>query len=268
MDARYLQILFLGTLLALGLTRLDFNLSLTQLGLSWATAVGTQYLWSRCYKQPFEPKSAFISGTSLGLLLRTDHLGLAMLGAWLAISSKFLIRYRGKHIFNPANFGLAVGMLLTPHIWSSPGQWGSTAELAVLIIGAGTLVTARSSRWDITAFFLVFWGMILFGRAWYLGDPTSIPLKQLKSGAVLVFAFFMISDPRSTPDHRLGRMILALLVALLAGSIQFLFYRTNGLLWALFVLSPLTPLLDRWLPANRFSWTTPVSPPLSALPAK
>jgi Na+-transporting NADH:ubiquinone oxidoreductase subunit NqrB len=253
-DARILQVLFIGSLLLLGLTRLDFSLTIPQALLSWSAALATQTLCSFLTKTRFDPRSALITGTSLCLLLRTDLLILAALGSALAIASKFLIRYNNKHIFNPANFGLATIMLLTPHVWSSPGQWGSATELAVLIAGLGTLVTVRSERWDITLFFLISWACIVYGRAWYLGDPGTIPLKQLKSGAVLVFSFFMISDPRSTPDHRLGRLIFAVSVAFVAGFIQFGLYRTNGMIWGLFLLSPLTPILDRLLPAARFQW--------------
>jgi Na+-transporting NADH:ubiquinone oxidoreductase subunit NqrB len=85
----------------------------------------------------FDPKSALISGLSLCLLLRTNDPWLAMLAAVVAVASKFLLRVRGKHVFNPTNFALVAMMLVTGQVWASPGQWGSAAVFAFLLVSAG-----------------------------------------------------------------------------------------------------------------------------------
>jgi Na+-translocating ferredoxin:NAD+ oxidoreductase RnfD subunit len=85
----------------------------------------------------------------------------------------------------------------------------------------------------------------------------AIPFHQLQSGALLIFAFFMISDPRTSPDSRLGRFIFALSVALLAHYLTFFMQMRPALYVALIALSPLTLLIDRLLPAARFAWTRP-----------
>src|SRR6185503_14230267 len=82
----------------------------------------------------------------------------------------------------------------------------------------------------------------------------AIPLHRLQNGALLIFAFFMISDPRTTPDSRRGRILFASLVALGAAWVQFRLFRTNGLLWSLFACAPLVPVLDRLLPGPRYAW--------------
>jgi len=97
---------------------------------------------------------------------------------------------------------------------------------------------------------------ILLGRAFWLGDPWAISLKQLQRGALLLFTFFMISDPKTTPDSRPGRILFALLVAGAAAYIQFGLYRTNGLLWSLAICSPLTPLIDYLLPGTKYQWNS------------
>ena len=79
---------------------------------------------------------------------------------------------------------------------------------------------------------------------------------QLLTGGLIVFAFFMISDPKTTPDHRAGRIVFAAAVAVLAFILQHGFWIQPALFWALFALSPLTPLLDRLLPADAFRWPT------------
>jgi Na+-transporting NADH:ubiquinone oxidoreductase subunit NqrB len=203
----------------------------------------------------FDPKSALISGLSLCLLLRTNSLVLAAATAFAAIAGKFFLRWNGKHILNPTNLGLVLGMLCVGEkIWVSPGQWGSVAFFGFLIACLGGLVIHRAGRADVTWSFLGFYLALVFGRSFLLGEPISIPLHRLQNGALLLFAFFMISDPKTTPDSRSGRILFALLVALGAAFVQFKLFRTNGLLWSLAMCSLATPLLDVLLPGRRYHW--------------
>jgi Na+-transporting NADH:ubiquinone oxidoreductase subunit NqrB len=218
-------------------------------------ALIAQYACGRLAGVPrFDPRSALISGLSLCLLLRTDSLVLAAAGAFLAIASKFVIRVRGKHVFNPTNFGLVALILVTDDVWASAGQWGTGAFFAMSMACAGGLVAHRAWRSDVAWAFLAAYVALLFGRAIGLGDPLAIPLHSLESGALLLFAFFMISDPRTTPDAREARIAFGMLVAVGAYYVQFRLFRTNGLLWSLFVLSPLVPILDRLFPGRRYDW--------------
>ncbi|HET7711955.1 MAG TPA: DUF2330 domain-containing protein, partial [Thermoanaerobaculia bacterium] len=235
-----------------------------------ATALGTQWAASALTSVRFEWKSAMISALSTCLLLRSNSLALLLLGALLAIAGKFVIRWNGKHIFNPTNGALAAMMLMTDRVWLSPGQWGSIAFFGFLVICAGTLVVYRSRRSDITIAFLVIWTAILLGRALMLGDPIEIPLHRLQNGALLIFAFFMISDPKTTPDSRIGRILFAALVAWGAWYIQFKLFHTNALIWSLFAASPLVPLIDYLFKGRRFEWrltTKEVSVIRRAVPA-
>jgi Na+-translocating ferredoxin:NAD+ oxidoreductase RnfD subunit len=145
-------------------------------------------------------------------------------------------------------------MLATGQVWVSPGQWGNAAFFAFLLACLGGLVVNRAARSDVTYAFLAFYLAVLFGRALWLGQPMAVPLHQLGSGAFLLFTFFMISDPKTTPDARSGRILFALLVALGAGFVHFVLYRPNGLILSLAFLSPLVPLLDRLLPGARYTW--------------
>jgi enediyne biosynthesis protein E5 len=151
-----------------------------------------------------------------------------------------------------------VALLLTGEAWVSPGQWGSAAFFGFLLACLGGLVVNRAARSDVTLAFLLAYGGLVVARSLWLGEPMAIPLHRLQNGALLIFAFFMISDPRTTPDSRAGRILFALLVALGAAYVQFRLFRTNGLLWSLAVFSLLVPVLDRLLPGERHQWA--VSP--------
>jgi Na+-transporting NADH:ubiquinone oxidoreductase subunit NqrB len=256
-DPRLYQIGALSALLAYGLAVLDLDVRPERVVLILATAVLVQYACTRAWRLPaFDPRSALISGLSLCLLLRTNGWRLAAAGALLAVASKFALRVRGKHVFNPTNFAIVV-LLASGQAWVSPGQWGSAAFFGFLLVCVGGLVVNRAARSDVTLAFLVLYGGLVVGRSVWLGEPLAIPLHRLQSGALLIFAFFMISDPRTTPDARAARLAFAALVALGAAWVQFRLFRTNGLLWSLFFASLLVPVLDRMVPGPRHAWPSP-----------
>ncbi|PYR61041.1 MAG: hypothetical protein DMF91_10755 [Acidobacteria bacterium] len=263
-DPRLYQIATLASLLAYGLLFLNFDITVARVVVLLATVVVTQaacdHLASRY--SAVNVRSALISGLSLCLLLRTNRPELAVLAAVLTIAGKFLIRFRGKHLFNPTNGGLVAMLILTDQVWVSPGQWGAAAFFAFLMACLGSVVVNRASRSDVTYAFIVFYGALLFGRSLYLGEPLAIPLHRIESGALLLFTFFMISDPKTTPDSSAGRVLFAGLVACGAWYVQFRMFRTNGLLWSLAACSLSVPLLDWLFPGDRYTWR---SQPATAL---
>ncbi|MEE9144695.1 MAG: RnfABCDGE type electron transport complex subunit D [Candidatus Binatia bacterium] len=252
---RYYQIAVLSSLLLYGIGWLNFEIGFSHILTLLFTALSAQSICTKIFKLPrFDPLSPLISALSLCLLLRANSLWLISLTMAVTIFSKFVLRWNKKHIFNPTNFGLVAMMLLTRQVWVSPGQWGSGALLGFLLAGLGGLVIHRAARSDVTYAFLLFYTAILICRAVWLGDPLSIPHHQLQNGGLLIFAFYMISDPRTTPDSRAGRILFALLVAAGAGFVHFGLFRTNGLLWSLAFFAPLVPLIDRFLPGHRYEW--------------
>jgi Na+-translocating ferredoxin:NAD+ oxidoreductase RnfD subunit len=254
-DPRLYQIAVLSGLLAYGLAVLGFDVRPAQVALTIGAALLTQAAASRAAGLPrVDLRSALISALSLCLLLRTGEPLLGGLAAVIAVGSKFAIRASGKHVFNPTNVALVALLLTTDRVWVSSGQWGSAAFFGFLMAALGTLVVSRARRADVTFAFLLAWAAILIGRSILLGEPLTIPLHRLQSGALLLFAFFMISDPKTTPDARAGRLLFAALVAAGAWFVQFRLFVPNALLWSLAAVSPLTPLIDRLLRAERYAW--------------
>ena len=170
-DPRLYQIGVLSALLVYGMAWLDFEITAGRAVLLLGTVLATQALcdWldarfrpsgggaasasakapaDKSARQGWRPanfKSALISGLSLCLLLRTNRPELAILAAVIAIAGKFVIRFRGKHLFNPTNGGLVAMLLLTDQVWVSPGQWGSVAFFAFLMACVGGLVVNRAA---------------------------------------------------------------------------------------------------------------------------
>ena len=146
-------------------------------------------------------------------------------------------------------------IVLLPGTWVSSGQWGADVATAAWLVMLGTLVTQRARRADISWTFAAFYLGAVALRVAYLGQRFAVWAHQLQNGALLLFAFFMISDPMTGPNSRRGRVAHAALVAAIAYAWQFRFYRTNGLIWALIVAAPAVPLWDALWPAQKFEWS-------------
>lgn len=257
-DPRYYQIAVLSSLVAFGVIGLDFGISALNAAVILIAALATQYVGTRAFGLPsFDPLSPLITVLSLTLLLRTDLVALAALAAVIAIGSKFVIRIRGKHVFNPANVAIVTLMLASDRAWISSGQWGSAAIGAFALACLGFLVLTRAKRAETTLAFLGAYAVLLLGRAAWLGDPLAIPLHQLANGALLIFAFFMISDPKTTPDHRLGRIAYGLIVATVTMFVQFVLYEPGAPVLALIGCSPVVPAIDALLRGSQYNWSLP-----------
>mgnify|MGYP001254078853 CR=1 FL=1 len=267
MDARGFQIAFLCSFLALGALARDFALGAPQVALTFAASLSTQAFWLWRARLPGLTRwsgylSPIVSSLGICILVRADNLWVHPLVASLAMSSKFLIRAgppgSRSHVLNPANLAAFVAWACLPGAWLSPGQWGADVLGALWFIALGGIVTRRVGRLDIGLAFLLSWAALLAARLWWLDyawDPGfAMWLRQCGNGAVLLFAFFMISDPLTTPRRRAMRIGYAAAVALAAFAWQFGLYRPHGLIVALFAFSWLVPLLNRIADGAAFSW--------------
>lgn len=262
-DARDWQILALGGLFLLSYLTSDFGVSFRSLAFAYAGAFAAQFagtaLLNRRAGRPLlmglEWKSAAITALGVTILLRAADPWIWGAATFAGVSLKFLVRINHKHVFNPGCIGIVSMMLLLGQdAWVSPGQWGQAPLIAGYAMALAALTLSSAKRLDIAFAFLAGFAAILFARAAWLGDPIVIPMHQMSSGALLIFAFFMITDPRSTPDSRAGRILFAFAVAGLAAWFVIGPNQRAAPLMALAALAWLTPVLDRLLPARRFEW--------------
>jgi len=235
---------------------LDFPLTAVSISLTVLTAAGTQYALSECLSAgKIDLKSSLISALSLCLLLRVSDPIFYVFAAALAVGSKFLIRSKSKHFFNPTNFAIVAVLYLLPNqVWLSPGQWDSTSYFAFVIVALGAMIVAKAKTLLVSLSFLGFFVGFAVIRSTWLGDPIDILVHSILNGGFLIFVFLMISDPKSTPDHKKSQILFALLVAALTFILKFQFFEPKAPFVALFLLSPITPLLDLMFKADRFSW--------------
>src|SRR5262245_23625031 len=256
-DPRLLQIAFLASFLVLGVAVLGLQIEPWMPPLLLASTCAVQWTCERLLRLPSSGfRSPLITGLGLSLLLRTDALWVPPLAATIAIGAKYLIRVRGKHIFNPGMLGLTVCILFSGHAWCSPSQWGEGMAMLAWFAVLGLAVVSRSFRTDVSLAFLGSWVLLKLGRVLWLGQRPAVLGHQLLVGSLILFTFFMISDPKTTPDRRSARIGYSVAMAVLAFVLQHEAWVMNAPVWALLLLSSAVPLLDRLFPASRFTWPT------------
>jgi len=284
-DARLYQIGFLASFLLLGFLTRDWQLHIEVVLTSIVAALTTQYL---CLKLKNSPnllvpltfgvacpkgvgdlggsiedlagffKSDFYSPmiTALGLsvLLSVDHPWAMAFAATIAVLSKFLLQFNQKHIFNPANFCIICAILFTDEAWVSPGQWGESMWYVGIFLICGGLVLKKVGRWDTTIAFLSFYFAMEAVRNLYLGWTWDVWSHRMMSGSLIMFSFFMITDPRTIPNAKPARIIWTFTIALITFILRNYFFMTTAVFFALFLAAPLTILLDWIFKDDRFDW--------------
>ncbi|MDJ0620927.1 MAG: RnfABCDGE type electron transport complex subunit D [Calothrix sp. MO_192.B10] len=265
-DIRDYQILFLSLFLFLGIGTRDWTIKPELILVTIITSLVTQWVllniqirvignWENQTKGVSLPiRSPLITSLGLCLLLRADNWTTMALAAVCAIASKFVFKVGDKHFFNPANFGIITVLLLTPDAWVSPGQWGEEWWYGMLFVGTGGMILKRVGRWDTTAAFLGSYAVLEAMRNFWLGWTWDVYWHRLMSGSLLLFALFMVTDPRSIPNARIGRLIWAVCIAIFTYILRNEFYLSTAVFWALFALAPLTVLFDTFWQGKRFVW--------------
>jgi len=255
-DARYIQIIGQTTFLCWGI-----------LFLGWQEVAGTMFIalasclvmqgiaiflgWAPLHSL----RSALITGLGLSLLLRVNDPLLMMAAATLAISQKFLLRWKGYHFWNPANFAIAVLVYCSQDAWVSPAQWGQEISIMVLIFFLGVIILKQIHRWDTALFYMTTLALLVVIRfQWYLGWDFSVSFHQLTTGSFWLYSLFMITDPMSTPQHKVARRIWAMALAGLTFYLQFFMFIPTAAVWALFVMTPWVPLINVLNKEKMFSW--------------
>jgi len=167
--------------------------------------------------------SAYISGISLALLLKPQS-GLLWpfwLGGFLAIASKYVIVYRGRHLWNPSNFAIGVLVLLAPGtVAILSHQWGNEIATNAVIWGVGLVVAGRARVLHVTLAYLAAFVVLSALRSAITGAPLMAEIAPVTGPMYQLFIFFMITDPRTTVSTRRGRMLVAVLVALVETAIR------------------------------------------------
>lgn len=274
------------TVQVLGQVVLGFDVSIAQILIAIGTAAVLELaIVARTARVIAWPASALLTGNGVALILRvpgTEHGDWWSTRGWpifvaasgISVLSKYAIRVGGRHLFNPSNFGLVVVFLTfgaahadPQDLWWGPWRPGLVATIVVIAVGGLSL----SWRLRLFPVALTFWGTFAVGigilaagghaitARWHVGPLVGWDywLVYVTSPEIVIFVFFMITDPKTAPLGRAPRAVYAFAVAVLASflaGLQTTEYATKvSLLAALTVVCAFRPLLERWFRAERMT---------------
>ncbi|MCB1308438.1 MAG: VCBS repeat-containing protein, partial [Leptospiraceae bacterium] len=243
-DPRLPFLALLWAYILVGITLLGFNRSpwqiLFTIGLAAALDMLLHFVFRR--RTLLCPLSAIISASSLSILMNYAHGAfLAVLPVFFTIASKYVLTFRGRHVYNPSLAGIVLSLLFSQHMISAAPayQWGGSPAVAVFIVSAAlVLFVFRIGRWPLIVSFLVSYAANVAIRAYITRHhvpPEMLVLGTLTSPAFYLFTFFMITDPGTSPPNPRLQVAMGFLVALI-DLILHRFYTLNTIFYAAFVV--------------------------------
>jgi hypothetical protein len=190
--------------------------------------------------------SAYITGISVGILLRSPEYWPYALCSAIAITSKYAIRVRGRHIWNPSNFAICAMLLLAPEFVAALSiQWGNTVWPMVVIWVLGAFIVYRVQRFHITATYVGSFIVLALLRTLITGHPFLSEVAPITGAMYQLFIFFMITDPKTTVTPKWAQCLVAGLVAV-AELILRLAHVVNAPFFALTIVGPAAMLVEIW----------------------
>jgi len=263
-DARYFQIIFQAIFLSYGIFFLHWKNEYWLYATYFITSLFVQFSCEYFLGKKQVPlidrlkngiPSVLISSFGLSLLLKTNYWWVAVMAATVSILSKYILRINGKHIFNPSALGIVVAIFFTGNAWISPGQWGSGAVIMFGVCCLGFIVTTRVQKLDVTLAFLGSFASLVFLRQIiYLGWPMDHFIQSVSTGSLLLFSFFMITDPKTIPDHKPVRIVWSMAIAFIAFYLTAFKFMNGAPIIVLVLVQPLVPVLDWLFKAKKFEW--------------
>lgn len=246
-ENRYLPPLFITTILLV--SQLSFGVleSFSRTLLAIATAMIFEIVLSKLVYHKFPIlASAYITGISVGILCRTPAFWPFALTSAIAITSKYVIRWKGRHLWNPSNFAICTMLLIAPEYFSTlMTQWGNTLWPMLIVWALGAVITYRVKRFHITATYVLSFILFSFIRTQITGHPFFAELAPITGPPYQLYIFFMITDPRTTVSTKRGQIIVAFLVAV-AEALFRLAHNVDAPYYALTVVGPVAMAIDLW----------------------
>jgi Na+-translocating ferredoxin:NAD+ oxidoreductase RnfD subunit len=246
-DPRYLVSFLITLILVVGEARYGILGGYDRLAISLGVCVATELGLARFVGgrggRGAALQSAYVTGISLALLLKpqTGVLWPFALGAFLAIASKYVLAYRGQHLWNPSNFAISLLLVVAPgSVAILSHQWGNHLATNAVIWAFGLLIASRVRVLHVTLTYVVCYALLAAARSPIVGTPLVAELAPITGPMYQLFIFFMITDPRTTVGSMRGRIAVAALVAVAEAAIRL---AADHHVAALSLLYPAPPIL-------------------------
>ncbi len=251
-ENRYLAPMFITCILIVGDLSFGILESYKKTGLAIVASLLTELILGRVFTGKWPVlASAYISGISVGILVRSPAFWPYAVCAIVSIMSKYVLRINGRHIWNPSNFSISVLLFLAPETVAALSiQWGNYLLPMLVIWILGSIIIARLHRFHITGTYVACFIVFAFLRSYITGSPWQSEIAPLTGPMYQLFIFFMITDPKTTVRSKFWQCIVVALVAFVEMILRLL-HVVYAPFYALFLVGPVALLLEMWFDSRR-----------------
>ena len=255
-DKRYLAPILVTIVLIAGQLTFGFLESWSRTALAILTAIAVELLLGRLFSGKWPHlASAYVSGISVGMLVRSPEFWPYALCSAISITSKYAIRIEERHLFNPTNFGIVAMLVLAADTVAGLSvQWGNNLLPMMLVWMFGTFILRTVGRLHITATYVASFMLFALVRSAVTGHPFLSEVAPITGPMYQLFIFFMITDPKTTVGPKWAQMLVAFLIAALEAVFRLMQF-VYAPFYALFILGPLANVIEIALARRRAART-------------
>jgi Na+-transporting NADH:ubiquinone oxidoreductase subunit NqrB len=248
LDNRYIAPLFITFILVVGHLGYGILESYEKTAIAIVVAIVAELVLGRIFFGKWlNLASAYISGISCGILIRSPALWPFALASLLSIMSKYVLRVKGRHLWNPSNFGICALLFLAPETVAALSvQWGNFKWPLIVIWVLGSIIIWRANRIHISATYVASFFAFAFLRSYLTGDSWWAEVAPITGPMYQLFVFFMITDPKTTVKSKKWQCIVVFFVAFVELLLR-LNHVVHAPLYALFLVGPTAMLIEIWL---------------------
>jgi Na+-translocating ferredoxin:NAD+ oxidoreductase RnfD subunit len=246
-DNRYLAPVLITCILLAGQVSFGLLESFSRTALAILTAIGFEILLSKMAtgRMP-HLASAYITGISAGILVRSPDYWPYALCAALAITSKYVLRWKGRHLWNPTNFSVVAMLILASDYMSVLSiQWGNATAPLIVVWVLGAIIVYRVKVGHISAVYVTSFVTLAGVRSLITGHPFLAEVAPITGPMYQLFTFFMVTDPKTIVKTRRGQIVVVIMVAV-AELVLRLFENVHAPFYALFIVGPTANVIEIW----------------------
>jgi len=253
LDHRFIAPVFITFILLVGQLSFGILESYSKTALAIITSIAIELILSRIFTGKWPHlASAYISGISVGILVRSPAIWPYALCSAISITSKYVLRAKDRHIWNPSNFGICAMLFLAPWTVASLSiQWGNNVWPMLVIWTLGSIIIWRLKRFHITLAYVLSFVAFSFVRSAITGHPWQSEVAPITGPMYQLFIFFMITDPKTTVrSSKPAQVGVAVAVAFVEMMLR-LMESVHAPYYALFLVGPTANLIEMWLTSRK-----------------
>lgn len=266
-DQRYIAPVFITLILLVAQWNFGVLESYGRTALAIGASIATEIVLSRLLRGKWPHlASAYISGISVGILIRSPEIWPYVLCSVIAVTSKYVLTVKGRHIWNPSNFSISAMVFLAPFAVSTLSvQWDNRLWAMLIIWTLGSIIVWRLKRFHICATYVAAFVVFAALRTLWTGHTFWSEVAPITGPMYQLFIFFMITDPKTTVGSKRAQCIVVVLVAAMESLLR-LNQNIHAPYFALFLVGPVANLVDIWLTERRLKLAPIDSEMLSPMP--